>query len=145
MIHGIALILLGLWASLQASGALFSCDPALRPLFTPAHPMLGRYEICTDSAPVAADGWHLAAPERLEALDAFGSAGLYDRARLTRLFGGQRVTVVRGWRQSVDGFESVVLLSPYPDPSLERLNPGTMIIRWILEGPSRGSLQPASN
>jgi|SRR5215471_279963 len=145
MIHAIVLILLGLSGSHQASTAATSCDPALLPLFTPAPALLGHYEICTGPLPAGADGWHLAPAERLEALDAFGNAGDFNRARLAQLFGGQRVTVVRGWREAANRFESVTVLSPYPDSSLEHLNAGTLVIRWVWEAPSRASLHSASN
>ena len=54
----------------------------------------------------------------------------YSRAALARLYTGQRVRVVRGWIDRGDRFESVTLLSPYPDATLTRLVSGTMIIRW---------------
>ena len=110
---------------------LASCDPALIPLFTPRHPHLGRYEVCTSSEPIqAVNGGSM---EALEALDAFGSAGTYDRAALARLYGGMRVQVARGW--TIDGtrFESITRLSPYPDSSLTHLLPGTLEIRWTLD------------
>ena len=72
------------------------------------------------------------ASEQLEPLDAFGAAGSYDRAALARLYAGKRVRVARGWIEYADRFESVTLLSPYPDGSLTRLLPGTMVIRWTL-------------
>src|SRR5919198_161536 len=50
------------------------------------------------------------------------------RAALSRLYGGRRPRVARGWRRRGDVFESVTLISPYPDASLSRLNPGTMVI-----------------
>ena len=62
---------------------------------------------------------------------AFGTAGPYDRAALARLYGGMRVRVARRWQQRGDQFVSETLLSPYPDATLARLNPGTMVIRWI--------------
>jgi hypothetical protein len=106
-------------------------------LFTPAQPELGRYEVCTTAealeqvvASGPADAIHFGDIEALESLDAFGKAGPYDRARLARLYGGTRVKVVHGWGTSASGFTSVTLLSPYPDPSLTRLLPGTMSIRW---------------
>jgi len=130
MIYAIALILLQ------------GCDPALAALFTPARPELGRYEVCARPEPietVVADGrprgLHYSDPERLEALDAFGAAGDYDRAKLARLYGGTRATVVRGWARDGDRFESIALISPHPDASLERLLPGTLVIRWIIQGP----------
>ena len=131
MIYAIALILLALSAPDQGAPAPLVCDAALVQLFTPEHPRLGRYEVCTVEGTFDAGAFHLAEPERLEALDAFGSGGSYDRARLARLYGGRRITVVRGWRQAGDRFESITLLSPYPDASLSRLNDGTLIIRWI--------------
>ena len=112
---------------------LVSCDPALAALFTPARPGLGRYEVCTTTDPlveVAAAGPHYGPTELLEPFDAFGAAGSYDRPALARLYAGRRVRVARGWMAYVDRFESVTLLSPYPDATLTRLLPGTMVIRW---------------
>ncbi len=112
------------------------CDPALAALFTPLHPELGRYEVCTSDAPLDGDA------ESLEPLDAFGAAGAFDRARLARLYGGVRVRVARSWRRTADGgFESITRLSPYPDAALARLLPGTMEIRWVLP-PSIISVSP---
>jgi len=128
MIYAIGLIILAL------------CDPALAALFTPPGPELGRYEVCTSpdglepvGAAAARDGWHLGDIEALESRDAYGTAGPYDRSRLARLYGGTRVRVVHGWKESADGFESVTFFSPYPDAALTRLNAGTMEIRWVLQ------------
>jgi hypothetical protein len=126
MIYAIALIILA------------SCDPTLTALFTPAQPGLGRYEVCTTADAIEtivasgpADSIHFGDLEALESLDAFGKAGPYDRSRLARLYGGTRVKVVHGWASTAAGFTSITLLSPYPDPSLTRLLPGTMSIRWL--------------
>jgi hypothetical protein len=111
---------------------LQGCDPALTALFTPIRPVLGQYEVCTtDKAieEVAEPGWTV---EKLEALDAFGAAGSYDRSTLAQLYGGTRAKVARGWKQSSDRFESITLISPYPNAALTRLEPGTMTIRWII-------------
>src|SRR5689334_21376699 len=96
-----------------------ACDPALAALFTPPRPKMGHYEVCTTSQTVEevlADGRpagiQFGDPEALEPLDAFGSAGPYNRFALSKLYGGMRVRVVRGWRQKGDRFESVTLLSP---------------------------------
>jgi len=112
-----------------------ACDPALVGLFTPPRPTIGRYEVCTSSRPLEAlladgrgDGIHFGEVEALEALDAFGSGGTYNRFALARLYGGMRVRVARGWRRNGDRFESVTLLTPYPDVALTRLEPGTMTI-----------------
>jgi hypothetical protein len=117
---------------------LVSCDPVLTALFTPARPSIGRYQICTTAQPLdvvaaeSTDAPHYGPSEMLDPLDAFGTAGPYDRAALARLYGGKRVRVARGWIDNADRFESITLLSPYPDATLTRLLPGTMIIRWSM-------------
>ncbi|MCU1386399.1 MAG: hypothetical protein JWL71_5096 [Acidobacteria bacterium] len=108
---------------------LASCDPALVALFTPAHPRLGRYEVCASGDPLQPVNG--GAIEVLEALDAFGTAGAYDRPALSRLYGGTRVQVARGWTRTGDRFESITRLSPYPDASLTHLLAGTLEIRFI--------------
>src|SRR3954463_8765210 len=108
---------------------LVSCDPALVPLFTPPHPHLGRYEVCTSPEPIQPlEGGSV---EALEALDAFGAAGTYDRPALARLYGGTRVNVARGWTLQGNRFESITRLSPYPDAALTHLLPGTLEVRFI--------------
>jgi hypothetical protein len=104
------------------------CDPVLTALFTPPNPHVGHYQICTTDGridEVAEAGWTI---ESLDPQDAFGRAGLYDRGALARLYGGRRPRVARGWRQQGDRFESVTLISPYPEASLSHLNGGTMMI-----------------
>src|SRR5215470_6180368 len=86
-----------------------TCDPALAALFTPLHPRLGRYEVCATERPieeVAERGWTI---ESLEPLDAFGTAGSYDRFAVTRLYGGRRARVAHGWREEAGRFESITL------------------------------------
>ena len=115
-----------------------SCDPALTALFTPLHSILGHYEVCTTADPLdrvaapAPDSPQYAPSEMLEPSEAFGAAGPYNRALLARLYAGKRVRVARGWIARADRFESVTLLSPYPDATLTRLQPGTMMITWTL-------------
>ncbi|HEV3139494.1 MAG TPA: hypothetical protein VGY57_03205, partial [Vicinamibacterales bacterium] len=75
---------------------------------------------------------HFGRITELEPLDAFGSAGRYDRSALARAYGGTRARVARGWRKTGDRFESITLISPYPDATLTRLNPGTLIIRFSI-------------
>jgi hypothetical protein len=115
------------------------CDPALAALFTPPRPAMGRYEVCTTAVPlesvVAAhrsEGAQFGAIEALNALDAFGMAGPYDRSQLARLYGGARASAARGWRQDGDRFISMTVISPYPDATLTHLNRGTMEIRFIV-------------
>jgi len=108
---------------------LVSCDPTLARLFTPAHPRLGHYEVCASSEPIQPlNGGPI---EALEALDAFGASGSYDRPALSRLYGGTRVQVARGWTLEGKRFESITRLSPYPDASLTRLQSGTLEIRFV--------------
>ena len=114
--------------------AALSCDPALNALFTPVRPSLGSYQVCTtpDSLERVAERdrqVQFSASEMLDPLDAF-AAGTYNRAALARLYSGLRVRVARGWARYGDRFESVTLLSPYPDATLTRLVPGTMVITW---------------
>jgi len=113
------------------------CDPALTALFTPPRPVLGRYEACPDAraieAVIAADrDTHFGAVEETDWLAAFGSAGPYDRSRVARLYGGLGVHIARGWRADGNRFESVTLISPFPDASFTRLQPGTLVIRFAL-------------
>jgi hypothetical protein len=118
------------------AATLVSCDPALTALLTPLRPSVGRYEVCTTTDPLAvvvedaAGRSHYGPTELLEPFDAFGAAGSFNRAALALLYGGKRVRVARGWTEYPDRFESVTLLSPYPDATLTRLLPGTMVIKW---------------
>jgi len=108
---------------------LVSCDPALLRLFTPAHPRMGRYEVCATSEPIQPlNGGPI---QSLEALDAFGAAGSYDRPALSRLYGGTRVQVARGWTLIGNRFESITRLSPYPDATFTHLQSGTLEVRFI--------------
>jgi hypothetical protein len=119
----------------------YRCDPAFTRLFTPPRPLMGRYEVCTIDEPIDAlvartafsPAERYGEIEALEALDAFGAAGTFSRPALSRLYGGTRVRVVRGRSAGAGRFESITLLSPYPDPSLIRLLPGTMAIRFTLD------------
>jgi hypothetical protein len=122
MIYALPLILL----AAAAGGAPVSCDPVLAAMFTPVRPHVGRYEVCTASEPLGE------ASDALEALDAFGAAGTYDRARLARLYGGIRARVTHSWSRTSGEFISITRISPYPDATLSRLLPGTLEIRFIL-------------
>src|SRR5262245_2764328 len=123
MIYALTLILLA-GAAVDTPGA---CDPVLAALFTPMRPHVGRYEVCTSPTPLDERG-----SEALEALDAFGTAGTYDRARLARLYGGTRVRVARSWTENGSDIISITRLSPYPDATLSRLVPGTLEIRFTV-------------
>ncbi|MGE5242814.1 MAG: hypothetical protein ACM3SQ_01120 [Betaproteobacteria bacterium] len=106
--------------------------PELARLFTPPHPRLGRYEVCTTPRSLDLVAPHDWKTDALAPLDAFGAAGPYDRAAVARLYGGRSVRVARGWVQEQNRFESWTLLSPYPDASLTRLEPGTLVIRYLV-------------
>jgi hypothetical protein len=67
--------------------------------------------------------------QRLGAGDAFGAEGSYNRIRLAVLVGGRRLDVARGSIRDADGaVTAFTLISPYPDPELRELKPGTMTI-----------------
>ncbi len=104
----------------------------LTALFTPARPQLGRYEVCTTREPLTAVARPEWLTETLPPLDAFGAAGAYDRAALSRLYGGRRVIVARGWTEEGNRFEALTLISPHPDATLTRLMPGTLVIRHVI-------------
>jgi len=117
-----------------------ACDPALARLFTPLRPEIGHYEVCTSPEPLEGTiangrsaGIQFGNVEALEPVDAFGTGGSYNRFALTRLYGGNRVRVVHGWRRLRDRFESVTLLSPYPDVAMTALSAGTMTIRFTID------------
>ena len=120
--------------------------PALARLFTPLQAPVGVYTVTilpegieaalglvkTALAPDAAAGnppgsWQV---QSLDPLEAFGTAGVYDRSKVARLFNGRRVSVVRGpVERGGRVVAAVTLLSPYPDATLSRLEKGTMVIR----------------
>ena len=116
-------------------------DKALTRLFTPRAVPAGTYAVYTSSegiAPLAArlreldpspapGAW---TPTRPEAHGAFGQEGVYDRARLARLFNGKRVTVVRGSLLRDGQRLAYTLVSPYPDATLSRIVEGTMVIEF---------------
>lgn len=71
-------------------------------------------------------GWQ---PREVLPFDAFGQGGSYDRWKLARLYGSRRAAVARGPRHEGGAIvESWTLVSPYPDRTLTRLEPGTLLI-----------------
>jgi hypothetical protein len=84
-------------------------------------------------APADPDGaWQV---QRLDPGDAFGSEPPYDRARLARLYDGERPRVVRGPLLVAGERVSLTLVSPYPDARLAVLQPGTLVIVHRFERP----------
>lgn len=108
-------------------------------IFTPLAAPAGAYTVTTTARPIAdltaalkacdpapaAGAWQVT---RLEAHEAFGQAGIYDRLRLAQLFGGKRLDVVRGSLARDGARDGYTLISPYPDASLTAVNPGTLVI-----------------
>jgi hypothetical protein len=61
--------------------------------------------------------------------DAFGQAGGYDRSAMARVYGARQPRVARGARMEAGRVvESWTLVEPYPDPTLRRLETGTILI-----------------
>ena len=120
-------------------------SPAHARLFTPRGAPEGSYVVTVLGAPMEtarlqvmralgvpdapATGMGPWAVRRLEVTEAFGSSGIYDETRLGRLFNGRRAFVTRGpVTRNGAVVASVTLISPYPDPTLSRLEPGTLAI-----------------
>jgi hypothetical protein len=137
-----------------AGAAPFADAPEYLPLFAP------RAQRASYHIAVSADGLDavlaaLAADESLVHVpgawqprseppqDAFGAGGDYNRWTLARLYGATQVRVARGPRQERGRIvESWILISPYPDPSMTRLEPGTMRITVHLPGQDQPSALP---
>ena len=115
-------------------------DRALERQFTPLAALDGAYVVSTVDTPImqlaaelrgldpspAPGAWQITHPE---AHEAFGQAGLYDRFALAELFGGQRLSVVRG-SLAVGGYRTAyTLIAPHPDGTLSRVVHGTMVIQ----------------
>jgi hypothetical protein len=107
-------------------------NPLFRSLFTPPRVPAGTY--ATFVTPRAIDDVLAEMnadvdPQAQVALEAFGQSGGYNRWKLARLYGATRARVAR--IPHVENGQVVgawTLISPYPDPSLERLEPGTLLI-----------------
>jgi hypothetical protein len=126
---------------LMAAPALGTPDEALTRLFTPLGAPAGTYVVYTSGEAIEPLAAHLReldpspapgawTPTRPEAHGAFGQEGVYDRARLARLFNGKRVTVVRGSVRRDGQRLAYTLVSPYPDATLSRIVDGTMVIEF---------------
>ena len=130
--------------TVSAAGPAWREAAAYLPIFTPAS-QRSSYRAATVSAALDEVLQMLAADESLvrtagawEArrqppLDAFGRSGGYDRWQLARLYGPRQPVVARGARMEGGRVaETWTLISPYPDPQLTRLLPGTLLIRLRL-------------
>ncbi len=73
--------------------------------------------------------------QEMDPLDAYGDAGLYDRAKVARLYVGVRARVARGpMVEQGRTVASMTLVSPYPNTSLTGLERGTLIIDFRIAG-----------
>jgi hypothetical protein len=141
MIYAILSILLAGLAPPPGPRPAYDCDTALTALFTPRHPRAGTYEVCTTASPLeeaaGADksvrGAQVGAVDAVDPLDVFGTSGPYDRSALSRLYGGRRARVARGWWRDGRVLVSTTYVSPHPDRTFTTLVPGTLVIRYILE------------
>jgi hypothetical protein len=135
------LALFSLACAYLAAAPAWQDAPEFLALFAPVGPRAAAYRIRVADGDVEAvlheldgDPALLRAPgawqvRGLAAADAFGNAGTYDRGKLARLYGAERARVARGARlESGRVVESWSLISPYPDPGLETLRRGTLLI-----------------
>ncbi len=129
--------------ALASSAPACRFDPILTRLFTPHFVPGNPYHVYVTTAaieklasmfaalspaPPSSSAWQT---RDMDPLEAFGEGGPYDPAKVGRLYVGRRARVVRG--PIVENGQTVVtimLVSPYPDPSLTRLEPGTMIVEF---------------
>jgi hypothetical protein len=115
--------------------------PELVAVFGPAGPRAGSYEayvtpldLDTVLKRLEADATLQRPPGAWTArttlpADAFGETGGYDRWALARLYGARGPRVARGPRGAAGRVtEAWTLISPYPDATLQRLEPGTLLI-----------------
>ena len=123
------------------AGPAWQVAPEYLALFAPSGPRKEAYEtfvspldletvlkrLQSDSGVLAPPGaWQ---PKSELPFDAFGQTGRYDRWKLAELYGARRPLVARGPRgEGTRVTEVWTLVSPYPDASLTRLEPGTLLI-----------------
>lgn len=128
-------------ATLMHAAPMWREAPEFLPLFAPAGPRSTAYTMRVSEAGLEAvlgqleggqgllhtpGAWDV---RELAAADAFGTAGAYDRSKVARLYGGGRARVSRGARtENGRAVESWTLISPYPDPTLQRLERGTLLV-----------------
>jgi len=67
-------------------------------------------------------------PQAMIPYDAFGLSGSYNRWKVAGLYRSRRAQVAHGPRVDQGHMESWTLVTPYPDRSLQRLEPGTLIL-----------------
>ena len=128
-------------ATLLHAAQMWREAPEFLPLFAPAGPRSTAYTMRVSEAGLEAvlrqlegdqallrtlGAWDV---RQLAPADAFGTAGAYDRSKVARLYGAERARVSRGARmENGRAVESWTLISPYPDPTLQRLERGTLLV-----------------
>jgi hypothetical protein len=132
-------LLLGLLCLQAEPPAIGRADAALTGRFTPRSVAPGTYVVYQSDRSLDAVAAELRAedpspapgawkPERQDVLDAFDGSTQADRFRIAELYVGIHPFVARGSLQRGGRRVAYTLISPYPDASLSRLLPGTMII-----------------
>ena len=130
----------------------WQADDRLRRLFAPPAMPAGTYRVFVTGEPIekVADHYRTGVhgPTEGAALEAWrpapqsfgeavGPTGVYDRAKVARLYRGHSPRVARGMVRRGDAIDAVVAISPYPNASLARLERGTMIV--VFRVPRSGS------
>jgi hypothetical protein len=128
-------------ASAGQAGGPWQAAPEYLPLFAPAGPRGEPYRAFVSPLGLDAVLARLQAvpgrllppgawePKAQLPFDAFGQTGRYDRWKLAQVYGSRRALVARGpWGTNGQVTETWTLISPYPDPSLTRLESGTLLI-----------------
>jgi hypothetical protein len=134
-------LLLGLLGQATTAGppSLGQADEALTRRFTPGSVAHGTYVVYRSERPVSDLAAELRAhdpapsqgawkPERQDSLEAFDGASRADRFRIAELYVGIHPFVARGSLVRDGRRLAYTLISPYPDATLSRLKPGTLII-----------------
>ena len=134
-------LLLGVLGQAAAAGppSLGQADEALTRRFTPGSVARGTYVVYRSERRVSDLAAELKAqdlapsqgawkPERQDALEAFDGASRADRFRIAELYVGIHPFVARGSLVRDGRRRAYTLISPYPDATLTRLEPGTLVI-----------------
>ncbi len=134
-------LLLGLLGQAAAAGppSLGQADEALTRRFTPGSVARGTYVVYRSERGVSDLAAELKAqdlapsqgawkPERQDAREAFDGASRADRFRIAELYVGIHPFVARGSLVRDGRRLAYTLISPYPDATLTRLEPGTLVI-----------------
>ncbi len=105
-------------------------SPRHRTLFTPPALPEGIFVTYVSPRPLDELARELGVtPQSVVPLDAFGQSGGYNRWTVAQRYGARRARVARTYREEFHRvIEAWTLISPYPDPELKRLEPGTLLI-----------------